>query len=64
VDRLRGATPSADGRNGRDTAKGTGRVMRQNTTQQTVSSTATPTSAITMGPMDASWVSVTGPSER
>jgi hypothetical protein len=64
VDRLSGAPPSTGGRNGRDTARGTGRVMRQKTTQQMVSSTATTTSPITMGPMPASWVSVTGPPER
>jgi hypothetical protein len=64
VDRPAGAPPSADGRNGRDTASGMGRVMRQNTTQQMVSSRATTTRAITMGPMPASCVSVTGSPER
>jgi hypothetical protein len=38
--------------------------MRQNTTQQTVSSTATATSPMTMGPIPASCVSVTGSPER
>jgi hypothetical protein len=63
-DRLAVNGSSAGGRNGLDTAAGTGRVMRQYTTQQMVSSTATPTSAITMGPIPASCVSVTGPPER
>jgi hypothetical protein len=64
LDRLAADVPSVGGRNGLDTATGTGRVMRQNTMQQMVSSTATPTSAITMGPIPASCVSVTGSPER
>jgi hypothetical protein len=64
LDRFIAAAGVAGGRSGLDTATGTGRVMRQKTRQQTVRSTATPTSAITIGPIPASCVSVTGSPER